>query len=131
MASKEEQAKLDDRISAIKDAENKELGILLESKVGGIDEFNDWSEQGLRSFREKILPIIREHCQELKKGNSGILHKYLDEKTAACQARVAMILNEIEANFEIEPIVPDSYFIKRDNWFALKEREGVEGEQRE
>ena len=50
-------------------SEQKELGILLESKVGGIDEFNDWSEQGLRSFREKILPIIREHCQELKKGD--------------------------------------------------------------
>jgi hypothetical protein len=78
------------------EAENKELGLLFESAILGVDEINDWSEDGLKNFRKQIMPLIDKHCKKLKAGNLGILYKYLEKKDAECDKRVREIFEEIE-----------------------------------
>jgi hypothetical protein len=77
-------------------AENKELGLLFESAILGVDEANDWSEDGLKNFRKQIMPLIDKHCKKLKAGNLGILYEYLEKKDAECEKRVREIFDEIE-----------------------------------
>lgn len=48
--------------------EVKDKALLFESRILGIDEFNDWSDEGLRAFREKVIPIIGEFVKALKGG---------------------------------------------------------------
>ena len=88
--------KQDAKTASLIEAENRELGLLLESEVGGIDEFMDWSEEGLRAFRKKVLSVVKEYREKLKAGDLGILHKYLDDKDTECQQRVERIRTSIE-----------------------------------
>ena len=73
MAMREIAKAQDIKTASIMDAENKELGLLLESLVGGIDEFNGWDEKGWRAFRQKILMVIKVHYAKLKSGDLKIL----------------------------------------------------------
>jgi len=49
----------------------REEALLFESRIAGVDEFNDWSEGGLRDFRKKIIPIINKHIEALKGKGEG------------------------------------------------------------
>jgi len=56
-------------VEAVK-AERKQIGLELQSKIGGLDEFIDWSDEGLREFRKMTLSTTKEILQALSEGES-------------------------------------------------------------
>jgi len=46
---------------------SKETYLLLQSRVGGVDEFTDYSPEGLREFRRKVQSIFKPDWQSKAK----------------------------------------------------------------